>query len=153
MGLKVTAIVTLDDNGVIIHKEHFGSDVNDNLKLATKAHLAERYKLYHQRITDYFTKNNITGTVVMEEPMGVLLGNAKRLMELKGVYLVALADICEIHKIFLPKATEIKKSFTGSGRSNKDAMITECKKRGYLPRHDHEADAIAMALMSIDNKL
>ena len=40
--------------------------------------------------------------------------------------------------------TTIKKSFTGDGKSKKDKMIKECKRRGIEVKNDHEADAVAL---------
>lgn len=38
----------------------------------------------------------------------------------------------------------IKKSWTGSGNANKEMMIAEAVKRGFNPKDDNEADAIAL---------
>lgn len=38
----------------------------------------------------------------------------------------------------------IKKAFTGNGAASKDLMIAECVKRGFSPKDDNEADAIAI---------
>lgn len=39
---------------------------------------------------------------------------------------------------------EIKKAWTGSGNASKEAMVAECEKRGFSPRTEDEADAIAV---------
>jgi len=152
-GLKVTAVVTLDDNGKVLYKEHFGSEYNDPFKLAPKHLPVERYRLYHDRLIRHFKENNITGTIVLEDCIGHTIGNGRKLVELKGVYLIALSYVAEPHKVFLISPTAIKKSFTGDGGASKKDMIAECKKRGILPRHDHEADAIGMAFMSYEGNL
>jgi crossover junction endodeoxyribonuclease RuvC len=53
---------------------------------------------------------------------------------------------CEEHDIpygGLPVG-EIKKAWTGSGNASKDAMAAECRRRGYEPSSEDEADAIAI---------
>ncbi len=150
-GLKVTALVTLDDNGNVLYKEHFGSDINPRFDRAVKIGSVSRYTMYRDALKEYFVKNAITGTVVMEDPAGKILGNARKLLEIYGVYLVALGEVTLPSKVFTPKPSEIKKFFTGQGASTKDDMINECKKRGVVPRNDHEADAFAMASMSVEN--
>ena len=152
-GLTVTAVVTLDDNGKVICKDHFGSGYNDAMKFVPKDRPSERYRLYHDRLIRYFRENQVTGTVVLENTIGNVVGNGRKLIELQGVYVVALSFVIPSHNLFLPAPTTIKRAFTGNGAASKDDMIKQCKKRGILPRHDHEADAVAMAFMSIEGKL
>lgn len=153
LGLNVTAVVSLDDNGKVLHKAHFGSVHNDPFKHAIKAPEAERFTLYYHKLMDYLVTNNITGTVVMEQPMGALVGNGKKILTLQGAYLVVLGQLFNTNKVFQPKATAIKKAFTGNGTASKEDMIEECKKRGIYPQHHHEADAVGMAFMSIEGSL
>jgi len=42
---------------------------------------------------------------------------------------------------------EIKKSWTGKGNADKDAMMAEAVKRGYSPEDDNEADALALFVL------
>jgi Holliday junction resolvasome RuvABC endonuclease subunit len=149
-GLKVTSIVTLDGNGEIIFRHYFGSHTNADLDRAVSAPLSVRYSMYRDRLREYFVMHSITGTVVIEDPAGKLLGHARRLLELYGVYLVTLNDLVMPTKIYMPKPSEVKKFFTKEGAATKDDMIDECKKRGVIPKHDHEADAYAMANMSYE---
>lgn len=44
---------------------------------------------------------------------------------------------------------EIKKNFTGNGNASKALMIAECEKRGFAPKDDNEADAIAIFDLAI----
>lgn len=154
MGLKTTSFSSLDDKGTLLYKAQFGYNIQNKPKLAKKAHPCERYKLYYDFFCSYFSDNPISGTVVMEEPMGLLLGHGRKLIELKGVYLIALANIgIPVKKIYLPQPTKIKKAFTGNGQADKKDMIQECENRGHLISNDHEADSIAMAYMSIEGTL
>ena len=63
-----------------------------------------------------------------------------------GGLLAVLTSWCEKHKIpyqGVPVGT-IKKHWTGNGSAGKNLMIGEAKKRGYKPKDDNEADAIAL---------
>lgn len=151
MGLKVTSIVTLDDSATITFNAQFGTEIQLKFKDKIKAHPCERYELYYDSLYNHFTDNRITGTIVMEQPLGMLLGHGRKLIELKGIYLIALSKLkLDYNKVYLPQPTVIKKFFTGRGDANKQDMIDECIKRGYSPQHHHEADSIAMAHMSLE---
>ena len=154
IGLKVTSLVTLDDEGGFVCAKRFGYGVPvPEYKENIKTNNVDRFKLYYDDFDSYFVKNNITGTIVFEEPMGTFGGNSIKLAVLKGVYLVSLANHFDSSKVFFPKANEIKLAFTGNGHAKKNDMIRECLKRGHTPAHDHEADAIGMAYMSIEGVL
>lgn len=148
LGLKNTTIVTLDNDGRIIGVSSFGTDTELKFKKVSKNALVERYKLYYDSFIHHFKKYKVTGTVIMEDPAGSFQGFSIRLAELKGVYLVALSQVKNCHAIF-PKASSIKKLFAGNGKADKNEMIQKCKVEGYLPSTEHEADATAMALLSI----
>ncbi len=64
-----------------------------------------------------------------------------------GGLLGILTAWCEHHQIpyrGIPVG-EIKRSFTGKGNANKEAMIAAARARGHEPQDDNEADAIAIA--------
>jgi len=46
----------------------------------------------------------------------------------------------------------IKKSFTGKGNAPKQAMIDAARERGFHPKDDNEADAIAILLWAIETQ-
>lgn len=150
LGLSTTAIVTLKDK-TIVHQDSFGTETDKMFK--EKMHQADRHLMYLSAIESYFYSNNIQGTVVMEDPMGSFGGNAIKIAEMKGYYLTFLATYMDTSKLYLPKATRIKKAFTGKGNASKEDIILECKKRGYNPQSSHEADCLAMALIAADNCL
>lgn len=63
-----------------------------------------------------------------------------------GGLMATLTAWCEEHDIpyeGLPVG-EIKKAFTGNGNASKFAMIEEAECRGFAPKSDDEADAIAI---------
>lgn len=68
-----------------------------------------------------------------------------------GGLLATLTAWCEENKIpyqGVPVGT-IKKNFTGNGNASKELMIAECERRGFVPKDDNEADAIALMDWSI----
>jgi hypothetical protein len=81
--------------------------------------------------------------VVFEE---VRKHNATDAAHVYGGFLSTLTSWCEKNNIpyqGVPVGT-IKRHFTGNGNAGKDKMIGEAKKRGYKPKNDDEADAIAL---------
>lgn len=69
-----------------------------------------------------------------------------------GGLLAHLTSWCEEHEIpyqGLPVGT-IKKYWTGKGNAGKDAMVAEAKRRGFEPKDDNEADALAILHMAIN---
>ncbi len=144
-GLKTTALITLNSNNEIIQKYEFGTEINLKFKRAVKLHPAERYQLYYKEIEHYIKRYKIVGTVIMEQPLGKLYGNGKKISHLYAIYLVCLSFYFESHKIFIPTPTELKKSFTGDGSASKEAMIAQCKMVGFYPSSHHSADAYACA--------
>ena len=64
-----------------------------------------------------------------------------------GALFGQLTEVCEARRIpyeGIPVGT-IKRSFTGKGNATKELMIAECVARGWTPKDDNEADAIALA--------
>ena len=153
LGIKETAINTLDNNGKIVFHTQFGKEHQRIFKDTQVKHSATRMRLYHDHFHEYFKNNTITGTVVMEKPFGKFMGSAYLLHELNGIYLVALSFYFEQYKIFTPTSTQIKKFLTGHGAASKEMMVESCKKKGFQPKTHHEADAIAQALMSYEGEV
>ncbi len=63
-----------------------------------------------------------------------------------GGLMAHLTAWCEKHQIpyqGVPVGT-IKKAWTGNGNAGKNLMIDEAKKRGFTPKDDNEADALAL---------
>lgn len=63
-----------------------------------------------------------------------------------GGYLATLQSWCEENSVPYEGVPvgEIKKAWTGKGNANKEAMIAEAVRRGFLPADDNEADALAL---------
>lgn len=144
LGLQATAVVRTDD-GEILEEVQFGTYNIKKFKKAVNLHPYDRYRKYADKLEEVIS--SCPCTIIMEDPMGTFNGNAIKIAELKGVYLITLGKYVPSSKIFLPKASEIKRFFTGKGNATKEEMIAECIKRGYKPASDHLADAYAMSLM------
>ncbi|MCK9369467.1 hypothetical protein M0R04_05975 [Candidatus Dojkabacteria bacterium] len=153
LGYNTTAVITLNSKGKVLYKKTFGYGNNDELKGAAKGHPLLRNKLYEYEFREFFLENDITGTVVMEYPMGSFFGNAIKLAEMFGFYGSVLLDYFPAEKVFVPKASSIKKFITGHGNASKEDVIQACEALGYTVNSEHEADALAMALMSYKNSL
>jgi len=153
LGLGCTALVTLDDKGTVLCKKHFGSKYNDPFKYALKIPHPERLQMYRDAVHKYFVDNKITGIVVIETPAGHIVGHERQLLELYGIYAVVAADFVKASDVYLLSPTEIKLAHTGDGAADKELMMEVCKQRGFHVAHDHEGDATAMALISLDGKM
>jgi len=73
---------------------------------------------------------------------------------LYGGWLAILEVWCEQNAVAyagVPVGT-IKKSATGKGNANKQAMIDAACAKGFYPKDDNEADAIAILLWAIETK-
>jgi Holliday junction resolvasome RuvABC endonuclease subunit len=71
-----------------------------------------------------------------------------------GGFLAALSSWCEQHGIAyqgVPVGT-IKRFATGKGNAHKQAMIAAIRERGFEPKDDNEADAIAILLWALETK-
>ena len=69
-----------------------------------------------------------------------------------GGFMATLTSWCEEHRIAYAGVPvgSIKRHATGKGNADKVAMIAAIKAKGYAPKDDNEADAIALLLMRID---
>lgn len=71
-----------------------------------------------------------------------------------GGLMGVLTGWCEDQKIpyeGVPVGT-IKKSICGKGNANKEEIIDAVKKKGYEPKDDNEADALALLCWRLDKK-
>lgn len=154
LGFGCTGIVTINSKAEIVKETYFGSKISKEFKKLVHAHPADRLRRYQNALLDHFDGSPpIIGTVVLEEPMGRLVGKSREIVALKGVYLVSIPLIIPYTKIFLPKPTQIKRIFTGNGKASKEEIIAKCIELGYNPPNDHVADAYAMARMSFEGDM
>ena len=68
-----------------------------------------------------------------------------------GGFLSHLQAWCELRGVPLEAypVGAIKRFWTGKGNADKDAMVAEAQRRGFAPKDDNEADALAMLHMAI----
>ncbi len=73
-----------------------------------------------------------------------------------GGFLAHLTAWCEARQPKVPyqgiPVGTIKRAWTGKGNANKDVMIAEAKARGFNPKTDNDADALALLHCVLDNK-
>lgn len=151
LGLRTTAVASLNDEGEILFRDQWGSELNKVFKNAIHANPVYRMQLYRDKLISYITTNTILGTWILEDPKGKLMGNSIKLLELKGIYLMTISDYTPYTKIFCPQPSEIKKFFAGTGSATKEQMIQKAKELGYGVGSSHTADSLAMARMSVFN--
>lgn len=92
------------------------------------------------------------GAVVFEE---VRAHAGTLAAQVYGGFLAHLTAWCERHAVpylGVPVAT-IKRHVTGKGNALKDDVIKAVRDRGHAPKDDNEADAIAILLWAIANRI
>jgi hypothetical protein len=92
------------------------------------------------------------GAVVFEE---VRAHAGTLAAQVYGGFLAHLTAWCERHAVpylGVPVAT-IKRYVTGKGNASKDDVINAVRARGHAPKDDNEADAIAILLWAIANRI
>lgn len=89
------------------------------------------------------------GTIVFEEVRRHMGTDAAHIYGGLMAHLTAWAEAMKIPYRGIP-VQHIKRAATGKGNAKKDAMIAAVEARGFRPRDDNEADAIAMLLGTIE---
>jgi hypothetical protein len=150
IGLGVTSIRTVDDKGNVVSSARFGTKINKKtLALLKENKPLLRYSSHAKCLFEYCSQYAL-GTVIMEEPMHTRPGAGARLFTLRGYYLSVLDRFITDNKLKNPKASQIKKYWTGKGNATKAEMRQEAEDRGYGELDEHDADSTAMANMSIN---
>ncbi|WP_109477680.1 polynucleotidyl transferase [Paraburkholderia sp. C35] len=72
-----------------------------------------------------------------------------------GGFLACLEVFCDINRIRLEpvSVTSVKKSWTGRGNCNKDAMVDEARRRGFKVVDDNAADSLAILHYAIAKEI
>jgi len=141
-----TAIVALNEDGVVYQERHVISKVQDNPI---------------PRLTEYFLKvkeaisfpDNGICCIAIEEPMGMHQGNGAKMGQVFAAVVLAVASAAwykfehgAINYAIAVKPTTIKKFVTGKGNAKKDTIIKEIYKRwGFDTDNNNTADAYAIA--------
>ncbi len=115
--------------------------------------LMNSYDMRFERFYNWlclFFKDNPTEFVFFEQPMGFTSGQNN---SLRYGYIAVLRQCARQHGIgqegFAP--TTIKKHLV-KGNASKDQIIDAVTKKGFNPKDDNEADAIALALLITESK-
>ncbi len=90
-------------------------------------------------------------TIVFEAPFVGAIRNLNTARRLIGF--VVLTELVA-HKKGVPRIREVnnssvKKFFTGNGRADKKDMIFKCRSKGWYPKDDNEADALAILCLGV----
>jgi len=90
-------------------------------------------------------------TIVFEAPFIGAIRNLNTVRRLTGFTL--LTEMAA-YKKSIPRIREVnnssvKKFFTGNGRADKKDMIFKCRSKGWDPKDDNEADALAILCLGV----
>lgn len=111
----------------------------------------KRFHAFHNWLTDMLTTFNpdilaFEGPVMMRGPNANTTEHTIRTL----IGLVSVAELVAALRgirCFEVNVATAKKELSGNGRAKKDEMIIAATRRGYEVANDHEADAIAVALV------
>lgn len=72
-----------------------------------------------------------------------------------GGFLAQVQIFCDVNRIRLEPVSvgTVKKSWTGKGNSNKEAMVAEGWRRGFRPADDNAADALAILHLAMAREI
>jgi Holliday junction resolvasome RuvABC endonuclease subunit len=125
-----------------------------DLSVRSREHQGARWLRFRRLLSDVFDMAKFDHTVVYYEQV-VRHGaqNSTYAAHVYGAFEGQLELFCLMRgemKMIGLKPAEIKKSFTGKGNVNKLAMLAEAQRRGYAPKDDNAADAIAIAHCALE---
>ena len=113
-----------------------------------------RFKAFHDWLCDMLTAHN-PDVLAFEGPVMIRGPNAST-TEHTIRTLIGMVSIAELVanlrgiRCFEANVATCKKRLTGDGRAQKNDMIVAATQLGYAVANDHEADAIAVALVVFD---
>ena len=145
--MNILALDLGTDCGFAIYKDD-GKFISGTKKLGTyKEKFGARFHEFRTWLLNIIAKHNIEA-VYFERVFGHKGVDAAHCY---GGFLYMLASVCFQQNIpcisFSVQA--IKKFMTGKGNATKDEMITAAKQKGFNPKTDDEADAIAIMLLAL----
>ena len=127
-----------------------GEYITGTKKLQTtyKEKFGARFLEFRNWLLDVIEKYDITA-VYFERVYGHLGMEAAHCF---GGFMYTLASVCLQKNIPCTgfPVQSIKKFMTGKGNATKDEMIATAKSKGFDPKTDDEADAIAVILLALD---
>lgn len=110
-----------------------------------------RFVEFRRWLVDVKASNEQLGRIVYERVHHVGDGQAYA-AQLYGGFLAVLMMFGEHHRIPYDgfQIAHIKKTWTGKGNADKNAMIARCRELGFKPETSDEADAIAVLHVALD---
>ena len=101
-----------------------------------------RYLKFHGWLLNMIKQHNVD--IVVYE--GVVSHTGVIASHLYGGWMSTMQIVCEANHVRYTAfgVSEIKKFWTGKGNAKKDAMIKAANKRGFDPKDDNAADALAV---------
>ena len=136
--------------GFAIFKD--GKFISGTKKLGTyKEKFGARFHEFRTWLLNIIAKHNIEA-VYFERVFG---HKGVEAAHCYGGFLYMLASVCFKQNIPCTGLTvqAIKKFMTGKGNATKDEMIAAARRKGFNPKTDDEADAIAIMLLAIEDQI
>jgi Holliday junction resolvasome RuvABC endonuclease subunit len=130
--------------GFALRVDAFSTTISGTWDFSTKRHedVGMRFVRFREALQRMRVNNGVTKIYFEEVRRHAGTGAA----HIYGGFVAMLKSFCVDHGVSYESVPvgEIKKSFTGKGNANKEAMIAEALRRGYEPASDDEADALAI---------
>lgn len=122
--------------------ELLGEAVHGSFALPSDVNLGRQYAAFADWLADKITRHEPTELVIEAPFLGQSLRAGRKLFALTGIAeLIAWRRDLRFSE---HHASSVRKTFCGSGRADKDRVVAECRHRGFAPRDDNAADAIAL---------
>lgn len=144
LGTKTGWAIKLDDNTIISSTENFKSDrfEGGGMRFLRFRNWLDEMDKFSKGINQIYFEE-------VRRHIGVDAAHAY------GGFLAHLSSWCEDRKIAylgIPVGT-IKKHITGKGNSSKAQIISKITEKGFNPRDDNEADALALLDLVTKNQM
>lgn len=119
-----------------------GEAVHGSLTLPNDVNLGRQYGVFSNWLAEAITDYKPTDLVIEAPFLGKSLRAGRKLFALTGIAEL-IAWRRDLRYLEYASAS-VRKTFCGSGRAKKPDVIAACERRGFAPRDDNAADAIAL---------
>lgn len=141
-GIANTGYGVVHSNAARVQSLHFG-----NIKTSPKTVSEERLKIIYDTITELIAQFDVESVVLEDIFFTKNVNNAYIVGEVKGIVKLAAANNSKPVTTYSPM--QVKQAVAGYGKATKlqvQKMVQALLKLKELPRPDHAADALALAI-------
>lgn len=119
-----------------------GEALHGSHALPPQVNDGRQYAAFADWLADKITRYQPTDLIIEAPFLGQSLRAARKLLALTGIAeLIAWRRDLRFNEYAAPS---VRKTFCGSGKAKKPDVIAACQRRGFEPRDDNAADAIAL---------